>query len=608
MRGLETSERVMKQLLRFAVLAAILAPAAAQAQSISTCQAVTHQAEAMFKSTGGAVTGGWNIWTNGYISTNHVFGGAATVITVRARGQAALGVAPTMVLSVGGVTVSTTSVTSTAWADYTFITTPNAGSREVRVSFTNDYNAGGQDRNLFVDNVQVGSSDGWTDLTLRNGWTGAANSCAPGVKLINDTITYRGALNGSGAGNDNIAFCLTPPLNGSPDYTPFRTVDLGYVVVRAAMAGGATGSVIVQPPHPIDPFASYCAQISEDGPAELGPNAAAFTSLEGVSYDRTTNDAQGVDRDPEWVGTPYAWRGHDGNQHEGANVYAKLVDGFVRLQGIVTPSSSSTAGALLLTLPDPAMFPERPVSIPVVMAPSSNQIAGSVSITTSGEVVVLQSLTQALEDGLTGVSLDGVAFAVSSSAGAQPISLANGWSAQNSHAVQARYDEGVVRLEGSVTAGDTPTIGTLPAGMRPSKTVYVPVVSALFGLDSTIRIEPSGTITVIDPDGSMELIGISLEGVSFSAPKPFQCTGGCLSATPLTRNQNSGPFGTAGERWFVVTTTINGWQASEIQGRSITVNGVPVTAGQMPLPSAAGGAYYFQFSAGANDWSSMSFW
>ncbi|HET9954546.1 MAG TPA: carbohydrate-binding domain-containing protein [Polyangiaceae bacterium] len=599
---------MMKQLLRFAVLASVFAPASALAQSqpISTCQAVTYQAEAMFKSTGGAVAGGWNIWSNGYISTNHVFGGASTVITVRARGESALGVAPTMVVSVGGATVYTTSVASTSWADYTFITSPSAGSREVRVSFTNDYYAGGQDRNLFVDSVQVGSSDGWTDLTLRNGWTGAANSCAPGVKLINDTITYRGGLSGAAATSD-IAFCLTPSLEGSPDYTAFQTVDLGYVVVRAAMAGGATGSVIVQPPHPLDPFSSYCAQMNQDGSAEIGPAAKAFTSLEGVSYDRTTNDAQGVDRDPEWEGSPYAWRGHDGTQHEGANVYAKLVDGFVRFQGIITPSNSSTTGALLLTLPDPAMFPDRPVSVPVVMAPSSDQIAGSVGINTNGEVVVLQSLSQALADGLTGVSLDGVSFAVSST-GAQSISLANGWVQQNSRPVRARYDEGVVRLEGSVTAGDTPTIGTLPAGLRPSKTVYVPVVSALFGLDSTLSIDPSGTITVIDPDAEMELIGISLEGVSFSAPQPFQCTGGCLSATPLARNQNSGPFGTTGERWFVVNTSINGWQASEIQGRTITVNGVPVTAGQMPLPAPVGGAYYFRFSAGANNWSSMSFW
>jgi hypothetical protein len=79
----------------------------------------------------------------------------------------------------------------------------------------------------------------------------------------------------------------------------------------------------------------------------------------------------------------------------------------------------------------------------------------------------------------------------------------------------------------------------------------------------------------------------------------FQCTGTCQSATPLARQQNSGNFGTTGERWFVVNTNINGWQASEMTGRTIRVNGTVVTPGQMPLPPAVNGLYYFQLSAGS---------
>jgi hypothetical protein len=100
--------------------------------------------------------------------------------------------------------------------------------------------------------------------------------------------------------------------------------------------------------------------------------------------------------------------------------------------------------------------------------------------------------------------------------------------------------------------------------------------------------------------------GISLDSVSFSAD--FQCTGPCSSATPIIRNQNSGSFNTLGERWFVVSESINGWQASEMTGRSIKVNGVTVTPGQMPLPPAVNGKYYFQFSAGTKTWASWSFW
>lgn len=82
----------------------------------------------------------------------------------------------------------------------------------------------------------------------------------------------------------------------------------------------------------------------------------------------------------------------------------------------------------------------------------------------------------------------------------------------------------------------------------------------------------------------------------------------CYDAAPLSRNQQSGSFNTRGERWFVVTDTINGWQASEVQGRTIRVNGVVRTPGQMPLPPRVDGRYYFQFTAGQNTWASWSFW
>jgi subtilisin family serine protease len=83
---------------------------------------------------------------------------------------------------------------------------------------------------------------------------------------------------------------------------------------------------------------------------------------------------------------------------------------------------------------------------------------------------------------------------------------------------------------------------------------------------------------------------------------------GCYNARPLARNQQSGSFGTTGEVWFVITDNPVGWQASEVQGRTITVNGVQVTAGQMPLPPAIGGKRYFRFSAGSRTWASWSFW
>jgi hypothetical protein len=87
----------------------------------------------------------------------------------------------------------------------------------------------------------------------------------------------------------------------------------------------------------------------------------------------------------------------------------------------------------------------------------------------------------------------------------------------------------------------------------------------------------------------------------------FVCQGGCLSAQPVSRYQNA-VFNTTGERWFVVKDIVTGWQASEIAGRTISVNGIAVSAGQMPLPPRVNGKYYFQFSPGTYSWAAWSFW
>jgi subtilisin family serine protease len=119
------------------------------------CTPQTYEAETMFHSTGGAVPGGWNIWTNGYISTNHVFTAGPTSLTVRARGQSAAGVAAHMVVSVNGAPIANTFVANTAFADFNFNFVATAGTQEIRVAFDNDLYNPPQDRNLYVDSVRV---------------------------------------------------------------------------------------------------------------------------------------------------------------------------------------------------------------------------------------------------------------------------------------------------------------------------------------------------------------------------------------------------------------------------------------------------------------------
>jgi endo-1,4-beta-xylanase len=68
----------------------------------------------------------------------------------------------------------------------------------------------------------------------------------------------------------------------------------------------------------------------------------------------------------------------------------------------------------------------------------------------------------------------------------------------------------------------------------------------------------------------------------------------------------SGNFNTTGAVCFTVSTNINGWGCSNIDGRSVTVNGTAVTCGQLPLPGSA--PYTFSFTAGSYPWASFYWW
>jgi hypothetical protein len=109
----------------------------------------------MTASTGGSAPGGWNLWSNGSLSTTHDFAGGDTTITVSAYGQSAAGVWPHMLVKIGDVTVGDTSVNTTSASSYEFSYTAEPGAQAVSVNFDNDYYQNGQDRNLYVDAVSI---------------------------------------------------------------------------------------------------------------------------------------------------------------------------------------------------------------------------------------------------------------------------------------------------------------------------------------------------------------------------------------------------------------------------------------------------------------------
>jgi uncharacterized protein (DUF1800 family) len=116
-------------------------------------------------------------------------------ITVRARGDVAGGVWPTMTIRIDGTNIGSTSVTTSTFADYQFDATSLHGGAKVDVVFTNDGRSGSEDRNLYVAYVADAKQ---TILPQSAGVVydrGQGNLAFDGV----DTVTGTGSMYQAGA-------------------------------------------------------------------------------------------------------------------------------------------------------------------------------------------------------------------------------------------------------------------------------------------------------------------------------------------------------------------------------------------------------------------------
>lgn len=114
-------------------------------------------AEDMAPTAGGASADGWNLWSNGSLTGGYPFGGAAAIVSVRARGEFGGGGWPHMVVTLGGEVLGDTLVDSSSYASYEFVAAATSATelRSVGIRFDNDYYQNGEDRNLLVDTVAI---------------------------------------------------------------------------------------------------------------------------------------------------------------------------------------------------------------------------------------------------------------------------------------------------------------------------------------------------------------------------------------------------------------------------------------------------------------------
>jgi hypothetical protein len=352
----------------------------------------------------------------------------------------------------------------------------------------------------------------WTTLTLRNGWRTAANSNVPAVGIVNNIITFRGALDGSQATSDEL-FCLSDSA-----FAAYRPTDVGFVPLRAALANGTPGGLIMSPNSQLSGDAGFCMSVSEDNVdanSEPGPNARALTSLEGVSYDKWIQTSTYLPSPTGWTAN-YPMRGSDfgasgSNDQNKQGAFVKLVNGFVRFEGDLKYQGGGLPIALFNLPANQGMIPGHAVYLPVSFSPPFGSIAGQLVIQPSGEVDIQGPIQSAPTD----VALDGASFSMASATGAQTIPLASGWVANSARAVRVRNDNGVIRLEGAIKNGPTTTLGTLPTGMRPAKTINLVATALLYATPSVLSINPSGVIQVVSPALPVAQSGISFDGVSF---------------------------------------------------------------------------------------------
>lgn len=82
----------------------------------------------------------------------------------------------------------------------------------------------------------------------------------------------------------------------------------------------------------------------------------------------------------------------------------------------------------------------------------------------------------------------------------------------------------------------------------------------------------------------------------------------CENAITMTSGQ-SGNFNTTDAVCLRTSATIAGWGCSNFDGRTVAVNNVAVSCGEMPLPAKwSDGYYYFSVSAGSYPWASLYYW
>ncbi len=280
---------------------------------------LTLEAETMpTKTTGGAVSGGWNIWGNGYIEEPVSFPTTGTYqFQVVARGDYAGGAWPQMEVRVDQQPIASVTVNTSTWNTFTIQKPVAAGSRRVAIAFTNDYYSPPADRNLIVDKVILSSLTADTTAPTVSLTAPAAGATVSGTAVAvranaSDTVGVAGVqfkLDGANLGAEDttgpdysITWDTTKATNGSHTLTAVArdaaglsttsspisvtvsnapadtTPPTGSVTINSGAAATNTAAVTLALSATDDPGTVSQMQFSNDGTTYSTPEAYATTT------------------------------------------------------------------------------------------------------------------------------------------------------------------------------------------------------------------------------------------------------------------------------------------------------------------------------------------
>jgi hypothetical protein len=140
---------------------------------------------------GGAVSGGWLLWANGYAAQDITVAQAGSYLfNVLASGTPVLGGWPQMSLQIDGVTQDSVIVPTNQPAYYTLSAELTPGTHQLAVSFDNDDWAPPEDRNLFLDQILWGSDADTNPATLLTRPGAVAQDRRGSGLVVLDEITW----------------------------------------------------------------------------------------------------------------------------------------------------------------------------------------------------------------------------------------------------------------------------------------------------------------------------------------------------------------------------------------------------------------------------------